>query len=173
MKKVFGSSAVVIVGIVIIIFTINNNNSTSKTIGTSENGKYVLNFSLKNLDGKQVDFNQFRGKVIILDVWDTWCPPCKAEIPDFIDLYSEYKDKDFLMIGVALGQEGVESVKKFINNYEINYENYLFHPKILEIFGQIQGIPTTFVIDKNGNLHKRYVGFTEKSVFENDIKQLL
>ena len=142
--------------------------STAKT-----NPNSVLNFTLKNLDGEAVDLSQFHGKVVILDVWDTWCPPCRKGIPEFVQLYDQYKDQGLQIVGIALGRKGLPEVKKFVADYNVSYLNVIGEPIIYDIFGKISGIPTTFVIDKQGKIHNKYVGYRPKSVFENDVKQLL
>ena len=130
-------------------------------------------FTLPDLNGKMVSLKDFRGKVIILDFWATWCPPCRQEIPLFVDLYSQYKEKGFEIIGIALDQEGEKVVKPFSQNYNIKYPILIGGEEVSEVYGGIRGIPTTFVIDRKGNIVKKYVGFTEKEVFEEDIKALL
>lgn len=141
------------------------------------NSKY--DFTLQDLEGNNVSLSDFAGKVVIVDFWDTWCPPCKAEIPHFIELQKEYGDDGFQMIGVAFAQEGKEKVKSFVKDYNVNYVNLLATKDVIKQYGEghdgqpIQGIPTTFVMDQQGNVYKKYVGYIEKSVFENDIKALL
>jgi thiol-disulfide isomerase/thioredoxin len=144
--------------------------SSSAKAGSSDN---VLNFSLNDLEGKPIDLSQYTGKVVILDVWDTWCPPCRKGIPEFVDLYKNYKDQGLQIVGVALARNGVPTVQKFVSDYKINYLTVIGDKKIYDIFGEIRGIPTTFVIDKTGKIHQKYVGYHPKSVFEKDIKQLL
>ena len=143
----------------------------ASTAGVSP--KSVLNFSLKDLNGNPVDLNQYHGKVVILDVWDTWCPPCRKGIPEFVQLYDQYRDQGLEIVGIALARKGVPEVKKFAEQYKVNYTNLIGEPIIYKIFGDIKGIPTTFVIDKRGELKKKHVGYTPKSTFENEIKELL
>jgi len=137
------------------------------------NSQSVLNFSLKNPDGQTVNLNQYTGKVVILDVWDTWCPPCRKGIPELVELYDQYKDQGVEVVGIALARNGVPAVKQFIADNKVTYPNVIGDKVIYDIFGEIRGIPTTFVIDKTGKIHNRYVGYQAKSVFENEIKQLL
>ena len=143
--------------------------STAKA-GSSDS---ILNFSLNDLEGKPVDLSQYTGKVVILDVWDTWCPPCRKGIPEFVDLYKNYKDQGLQIVGIALARNGVPAVQKFVADNKVDYLTVIGDKKIYDIFGEIRGIPTTFVIDKTGKLHQKYVGYQPKSVFENQIKQLL
>jgi peroxiredoxin len=135
--------------------------------------KKAYDFELKDLDGKSHRLSDFRGKVVILDFWDTWCPPCRKEIPGFVELQKEYKDDGFVMIGVAFARYGPDAVREFMKDYKINYVNLIGDQKVVDGYGGITSIPTTFVIDKEGNIYKKHVGFKAKSVFEKEIKELL
>jgi peroxiredoxin len=136
-------------------------------------GKPAPAFTLQDLNGKNVSLSDFRGKVLIIDFWATWCPPCIKEIPDFIELYEQYKDKGFEMVGISLDQAGISVVKSFAQKFKINYPILMTDGKIDKTYGGITNIPTTFVIDPAGNIRKKYVGLIEKDVFEADIKKLL
>jgi len=137
------------------------------------NTKAAYNFELVTLEGQKITLDDFKGKVLLLDFWDTWCPPCKAEIPHFVELYSKYNAEGFEILGVAFGREGQQVVNNFIQDYNINYINALANREIVNGYGGITSIPTTFLIDKKGNIYKKYVGYNDKSVFENDIKSIL
>lgn len=130
-------------------------------------------FEITSLDGERKTLADFQGSILIVDVWDTWCPPCKKGIPDFIELYSEYKNKGLAILGVALGREGEATVRTFIREYGINYMNTLATKEFLDGIGTVQGIPTTFVIDQNGQVFHTYVGYRPKSDFQRDIEHLL
>lgn len=140
-------------------------------ISTEYNTQY--NFNTKLVDGSDISLADYKGKVLIVDLWDTWCPPCRMEIPHFIELYSEYKDKDFVMLGLAFAQEGPQAVEQFIKDNGVNYVNGFVNEDVIAKLGRPSGIPTTYVIDQSGNIYKKYVGYKEKSVFEADIKALL
>lgn len=139
----------------------------------------ILSFSLPNLKGELIDISQFRGKVILLNFWATWCPPCREEIPYLNELYKQYKEKGLVVVGIALDRGGPKEVQKFLEKYEIQYINLMGDEGVLEAFnnipgmGLIQGIPTTFLIDRKGQICRRFVGLTEKRVFEEAVKQLL
>lgn len=130
-------------------------------------------FTLDDINGKSVSLNDYKGKVIILDFWATWCPPCREEIPDFIALQNEYGKKGLQIIGIAVDRDGIKSVKPFYENMGMNYPVLLTDGKVESRYGGIRAIPTTFIIDKKGSIVKKYVGFQSKAVFEKEIKELL
>lgn len=131
-------------------------------------------FELKRAnDGKSVRLADFAGKVVVLDFWATWCPPCRAEIPDFIALQKQYKSQGLEIVGVSVDQQGAPVVNNFAKEHGINYTSLLADDKVVSAYGGIRGIPTTFVIDREGNIVKKYVGQQSKDTFEKDIKALL
>ena len=130
-------------------------------------------FKLKALDGKEVRLSDFKGKVRIVDFWATWCPPCREEIPDFISLQKQYKAKGLEVIGVSVDRGGPEVVQKFNKEYGVNYTSLMANDEVQAAFGGIRAIPTTFLIDRDGNIVKKYQGLVSKEVFEKDIKELL
>jgi peroxiredoxin len=140
---------------------------------TTANSQKAAGFVLKALDGDKVRLESYKGKVLLLNVWDTWCPPCRAEIPAFIELYDKYKSMGFEILGVAGGQQGVRAVESFVKDYGINYPIALITADFYQAYAPLQSIPTTFLIDRHGNIHKKYIGARPKSVFERDILEAL
>ena len=139
--------------------------------GAVEAGNDAPGFSLPGIDGNTVSLSDFKGKVIILDFFASWCPPCRQEIPDFIELQKAYSDKGFSMIGVAL--VSAKEAKDFAGQIGINYPVLVDDGKVSNVYGPIRSIPTTFILDKTGKIAKLYIGFHPRSVFESDIKELL
>jgi len=135
--------------------------------------KPAPSFTLQDLKGNQVSLSDFKGKVVILDFWATWCPPCVREIPHFIELYEQYKDQGFAMVGISLDHQGVSVVKSFVQKYRVNYPILMTDGRVDRAYGGITYIPTTFVIDAAGNIRQKYVSYQDKAVFEADIKAFL
>jgi len=136
-------------------------------------GTEAPEFALPDLDGKVVKTGDLRGKVVILDFWATWCPPCRQEVPHFIALQSKYRDQGLAIVGLSLDKGGASVVKPFVEEYNVNYMMLIANDETASSYGGITGIPTTFVIDKNGKVVKRFLGYTDPEVFEETIKPLL
>ena len=133
-----------------------------------------IDFVFNDLNDKPVKLSDFRGRIVLVNVWATWCPPCREEIPSFINLYDKYKDKGFEIIGIATDKQGKSIVKPFAEKFKINYPLVVGDMReVVKIFGPIRGIPTTFLIDEKGEIKNKYIGLRSEEKFEEDIKKLL
>jgi thiol-disulfide isomerase/thioredoxin len=130
-------------------------------------------WALKDLNGKTVKFSDFRGKVVILDFWATWCAPCRVEIPHFMELQKQYGPKGLAVIGISLDEQGPAVVKKFVKQFGVNYPVVMGNQKVAEAYGGIIAVPTTFVIDRQGRIASQHMGYTDKATFEKEIQSLL
>ncbi len=130
-------------------------------------------WTLTDVNGATVQSSDFKGKVVLLDFWATWCPPCRDEIPAFVELQEEYGDEGLVVVGVSLDEGGPAVVKRFMKRFKMNYPVVMGNQKIANDFGGIRGIPTTFVLDREGRIVSKHVGFAEKAVFEREVKALL
>jgi len=130
-------------------------------------------FALKSFDGKTVKLSDYKGKVVIIDFWATWCPPCRKGIPDLISIQNEYKN-DVVIIGISLdGEKTIKDVPGFVKSYGINYPIVYGNEKVVIDYGGIEGIPTAFVVDKKGNIVDKHVGLVPKDTYVSKIKELL
>ena len=130
-------------------------------------------WELKDVSGKSVKSSDFKGKVVILDFWATWCPPCRAEIPHFVALQDKYAGKGLVIVGISVDSDGPAVVSSFMKANQINYPIVMGTPDIAQLYGATQGIPTTFVIDRKGNIVATHLGLTDPAVFENEVKAAL
>ncbi|HET6274104.1 MAG TPA: TlpA disulfide reductase family protein, partial [Bacteroidota bacterium] len=105
--------------------------------------------------------------------WATWCGPCRSEIPGFLDVYKQYKPKGLEIVGVSLDRGGWNEVKPFVEKYKITYPVVVGDGDLADAYGGIEAIPTTFVIDKKGNIVNKHLGYLNKAAFEKMIKDLL
>jgi peroxiredoxin len=130
-------------------------------------------FALKDADGRTVRLSDYRGKVILLDFWATWCGPCKIEIPWFVDFERKHKDRGFAVIGVSMDEEGWDVIKPFTSKMGVNYRMLLGDDSTAQLYGGVEALPTTFLIDREGRIAAVHIGLASKSEFENGIEDLL
>ena len=131
------------------------------------------NFSLKDADGKVVRLSDYKGKVLLLNFWATWCGPCKIEIPWFIEFEQNYRDKGFAVLGVAMDEEGWAAVKPFVAARKVNYRMVIGDDMTAQMYGGVDSLPTSFLIDREGRTAAVHVGLVSKKVYQDDIAQLL
>ncbi|MFA6465548.1 MAG: TlpA disulfide reductase family protein [Desulfurivibrionaceae bacterium] len=124
-------------------------------------------------DGAMVKSSDYAGKVILINFFATWCPPCRQEIPDFIKVQKEYGPKGFTIIGFSVDEGGAALVDKFTQKMQINYPVLMSNPKIARDFGGILGIPTSFLVNKEGNVVKRYDGYLDHQTLVKDLNSIL
>lgn len=130
-------------------------------------------WKLKDVNGNLISSEQFKGKVVVLDFWATWCGPCKMEIPGYIELTSKYGKDGLMIVGVSTDQGGPDVVKEFIGKNRMNYPVVMFEDELLALFGGIEAIPTTFLIDRAGRIRDRKVGAEATADYEKKIVALL
>jgi peroxiredoxin len=148
--------------------------------------KPAPDFALKDANGQTVHLSDYRGKVVLLDFWATWCGPCQIEIPWFKDFERQHKDKGFAVLGVAMDDEGWEVVKPFAQQSGINYRLLIFNDSVEKAYGglfvdeetgrpakALRALPTTFLIDREGRIASVHVGLAGKRDFEDGIQELL
>jgi peroxiredoxin len=135
--------------------------------------KIAPDFTLKDSTGASVKLSALRGQVVLLNFWATWCPPCKIEIPWFINFQRDYKDRNFAVLGVSLDEDGWQSVRPFVASEKINYRVVLGTEELSQIYGGLDALPTTFIIDREGRIAATHVGLISKSEYENEILNLL
>jgi peroxiredoxin len=121
-------------------------------------------FTLKDLNGNQISLADYEGKVLFLNIWATWCPPCRAEIPEFIDVYSNYKDKGLEILGISVDTVSPDRVRRFVEMNEMNYPVVMFNREFLKDYKPGQAIPVTIIIDRKGRLRHKQIGMMSKEM---------
>jgi peroxiredoxin len=130
-------------------------------------------FTLKNLNGDEVTLSDLKGKIVFINFWATWCGPCREEIPAFVDLQKKYGSDKLAILGISVDQGTISAVPEFAKNFHINYEILYATADVVKKYGGISGIPTTFVVDRDGYLRDRMVGFPGKDYFDQVINFLM
>jgi peroxiredoxin len=135
--------------------------------------KHAPNFALKDANGKLVHLADYQGKVVLLDFWATWCGPCVVEIPWFTEFQRKYKDRGFEVLGVSMDDDGWKAINPFVAMKKVNYRVLLGDDKTGDLYGGLEALPTTFVIDRFGRIAAIHVGLASKKDFEDAIEKLL
>ena len=132
-----------------------------------------MDFTMKDLDGKQVSLSSYKGKVVLLNFWATWCGPCKAEIPGFVELQEKYKDQ-LVIVGFSV-DDTAEKAREYATQYKMNYPILLGEGRedVQDAYGPIWGIPASFIISKDGKVCRKHLGIAPKAVFEKEVVALM
>ncbi len=133
-----------------------------------------LDFTMKDVEGKDVSLQSYKGKVILLDFWATWCGPCKVEIPHFIEFQQKYGPKGLQVVGVSV-DDPVDKLAPYVKEMGMNYPvlQGLGHDAVQDAYGPILGIPVSVMISRDGKICATHTGLTGKDVFEQEIESLL
>jgi peroxiredoxin len=169
---------IVIVGIAAVAvvvgrYSLNRHRGMSQGLGvTSAEHPLAPEFSLLELTGKTLKLSDYRGKVVLLDFWATWCEPCREEIPQFVELQNKLGDQGFQIIGVSM-DDGPQPVRDFYRKFRMNYPVVMGNAKIGELYGGVLGLPIAFVIGRDGRIYSKHIGATDVSLFDREIKAQL
>jgi cytochrome c biogenesis protein CcmG/thiol:disulfide interchange protein DsbE len=133
-----------------------------------------LDFVLKDMDGNDVRFADYKGKVVLLNFWATWCAPCKSEIPAFVQLQDKYREQGVVFLGFSV-DDPVEKLKPFAAQYKMNYPVLVGDGRddVQDAYGPMWGVPVTVFISRDGKICKRHLGEGKKEQFEKEIQSLL
>jgi peroxiredoxin len=144
------------------------------TVTASEAATKMPSFALESVrDGKIVESSSFEGKVLLVIFFATWCPPCAEEVPALVKLHHDLADAGFSVVGLSVDQQSPALVAKFVKKREINYPVLLAESQTTKDFGGVYGIPVAFLVNKSGNVVKKYTGYVQHDILEKDIRSLL
>jgi len=143
--------------------------SLQKTVAVTS---LAPDFSLPDLSGQNLNLSAYRGKVVLLDFWATWCDPCREETPHFVALQQQYGGQGLQIIGVSM-DDSPEPVRKFYRTYAMNYPVLMGSAKTGEMYGGVLGLPIAFLIGRDGRITAKHIGATDIAVFEKEVVNLL
>jgi len=145
----------------------------AESIKPSGERKPAPEFALKDADGRMVRLSDYRGKVVLLNFWATWCGPCRMEVPWLIEMQRDNKDRGFEVLAVSMDDNGWEDVKPFLAEMKINYRVMIGNDETAQNYGGVESLPTTFLIDRDGKVAVVHVGLTSKKDIQDGVDQLL
>jgi cytochrome c biogenesis protein CcmG/thiol:disulfide interchange protein DsbE len=136
-------------------------------------GVAAPDFDLPDVDGAMVKLSDFKGKVVLVNFWATWCAPCEIETPWFVEFDEKYGKEGLQVVGISLDEEGVEPVKKFMEKYDIEYTIVMGDENTAQDFGGVIGLPTSFIVDQEGKFYSMHRGLVSKDLYVEEIEGLL
>jgi thiol-disulfide isomerase/thioredoxin len=137
-----------------------------------ESGKGKLDFVVTDMHKAPVRMADYKGKVVLLNFWATWCGPCKVEIPSFVELYQKYKDKGLVIVGVSI-DDAPETLLSFAREWHMQYPIVMLQSDVEDSYGPFYGIPTSYLLARDGSICTKHIGPASKKQFEAEIKALL
>ena len=144
----------------------------SSAVAVTRSPKAMPDFELQDLSGRPVRLSDYAGKAVLLNFWATWCPPCKAELPDLVELQRTHGGDQFVVIGVSLDQTGVHGVREFVAERGLNYPILMGNEDVVIQYGNFRGIPTTFLLNTQHELERKYTGLVTRKMVESDLTRL-
>lgn len=139
---------------------------------TTREFKVAPDFTLTRMNGESFTLSEHKGKVVVLNIWATWCGPCRKEIPDFVELQEEMRDDNVLFVGVSLDEKGWEVVRPFAKKYDVNYPLVVDDGSVFDGYGPFRGIPMTFIINKKGQVEYVAPGMVTKKIIKPILEKL-
>ena len=163
--------------ILVLLFGCNNRNKINEgaTSVKVENIFTSSELKWKNAPGTKFDFRAYKGKLMLINFWATWCSPCKAELPDLIAVSKEFEPLGLKVLGISIDRGGdVDTlVGNFVKEHNINYDVIIDDGILQKAFGNIRGVPTTFIVGKDGKIAESFVGARPKNFFVAKINQYI
>ncbi len=136
-------------------------------------GAMAPDFTRSTAAGESIALASFRGQVVLLNFWATWCPPCANEMPWFVEFQETYRRRGFTVMGVALDEDGWASVTPFLQQKGVNYPVVMGDDNLSRLYGNVSALPTTLIIDRSGHVASTHIGIVEKNEYERDIRAAL
>jgi peroxiredoxin len=139
---------------------------------SAQRDSVAADFSLEDMSGKTVRLSDYKGKVVLLEFWATWCPPCRASVPGLEKLHKAYKDKGLVLLAVSMDEGGSDEVRSFIKESGITY-TVLKGTEDVAVKYEVRSIPMMLILNKEGKIDRRYLGMGSDEDLEKDIKAIL
>jgi cytochrome c biogenesis protein CcmG/thiol:disulfide interchange protein DsbE len=155
------------------VLTSCSENTARAAVKPEAKRKPAPDFTLKDDMGRAVKLSDYKGKIVLLNFWATWCGPCKLEIPWFIEFEQRYKDSGFAVLGVSMDEEGWEVVKPYVEKAKMNYRIVIGNDSMAQQYGGVDSLPTSFFVDREGRIAATHIGLVSKGEYQKDINELL
>jgi peroxiredoxin len=168
-----GSCLLAAFAVVVLLCSCSAESSTNAAPKTSKERKPAPEFTLTDANGSSVKLSDYRGKVVLLNFWATWCGPCTLEIPWFIEFEQQFKSRGFEVVGISMDDDGWAAIKPYVTEHKMNYRVLLGNDSVSQLYGGVEALPTSFVIDRDGRIASVHVGLAGKDEYLNEVQSLL
>ena len=166
-------SATVMLCLILAACSSSSERKAAAAVKPPKDRKAAPEFALKDVNGMTVRLSDYRGKVVLLNFWATWCSPCKVEIPWFMEFEQQNKDRGFAVVGIAMDEEGWDVVRPFLAEMRVNYRTLKGDDMMAQLYGGVDSLPTTFLIDRQGRIASVHMGLISRHIYQNEIQELL
>jgi peroxiredoxin len=163
--------AVALLGAIFAVYTARHQHGSPAAISATAN-HFAPDFTLPQLDGQDLRLSSYRGKVVLLDFWATWCAPCREETPNLVALQQKYSPRGLQVIGVSM-DDTAEPARAFYQQFHMNYPVVMGTAQTGELYGGVLGLPIAFLINRDGRIYAKHIGATDSTIFEKEIQSLL
>lgn len=170
-KKAFTIAVVALAAVMVFYLANHQRHAPSAKINVADR-PVAPAFSLAGLNEQKVELSSFKGKVVLVDFWATWCTPCREEIPQFVEWQKKYGDQGLQVIGISM-DDGPKPVREFYQEFKLNYPVAMGDEKVAESYGGVLGLPINFLVDRDGRIQAKYTGMTDLKALEENIKKQL
>jgi peroxiredoxin len=171
-KWMWPAIAALAVSVCLIFATFLVKNTDSATVKTVKDGQTAPDFRLKDANGANIRLSAYKGKVVVVDFWATWCHGCKTEIPWFMEFQDKYRASGLAVVGVAMDEDGWKSVRPFFEQKKMNYPVVIGSDALAKQYG-VESMPMTLLVDRKGKLAASYIGLVDRDIFEKELIRLL
>ena len=166
------SLGALLAGALVIAYTHSSRTGTA-LMKAERDRKPAPDFTLKDGRGADLRLSDYKGNVVLLNFWATWCGPCNVEIPWFVGFEHAYRDRGFAVIGISLDEDGWQAIQRYTEEKKLNYRIAIGNDAVSQMFGGINSLPTTLMIDRNGRVAVVHTGLVSRSTYEEEIRRLL
>jgi len=171
-RNSFGALVVVFLGGMVLAGCSSSTLAQARLQAASDR-RAAPNFTLQDANGTAVHLSDYKGKVVLLNFWATWCGPCKIEIPWFTEFEKRYKDRGFAVLGISMDDEGWPTVKPYLEAHNVNYRVMVGDDHVTGLFGGVEALPTTLMIDRDGRIASVHLGLVGRGEYTAEIESLL
>ena len=163
---------VIVAAVAAFIYYNGKKNPPANVTVNANNHPVAPNFALADLDGKKLSLADYKGKVVLVDFWATWCSPCREEIPRFVEFQKQYGDQGFQIVGISM-DDSVKPVRDFSKEFKLNYPVVMGDTATSDAYGGVLGLPINILVGRDGRIYAKYTGMTDLKALESEIKAQL